>query len=301
MTLVTNAPIDPNHHKGLIIVDELTGDPIAVQGVAVDGSVNVNITGGAFGGDVNLVEVGGAAIALGQTTMTASLPVTFASDQSTLTIDGTVGIDGDVTVVGKAADGAAVSGNPVLIAGEDPSGNVAQLQTATDGDLIVHAHSALTALADNVSNTMQIPVNQTDLGFLATPIVSYYYDGSTWDRVRGDSTNGMLVNLGSNNDVTVTGTVQNTPTRPATATLANVTMTGSSVTLQASNANRQALTIFNDSGVVVYIKFGSSASATSFTVKMVDQAYYEVPSPVYSGIVTAFGASGSVRVSEVTA
>lgn len=33
------------------------------------------------------------------------------------------------------------------------------------------------------------------------------YNGTTWDRVRGDTTNGLLVNLGSNNDVTVTGSV----------------------------------------------------------------------------------------------
>jgi|GEM_PF-3322540 len=30
------------------------------------------------------------------------------------------------------------------------------------------------------------------------------YDGSTWDMLRGDASNGMLVNLGTNNDVTVT-------------------------------------------------------------------------------------------------
>lgn len=34
-----------------------------------------------------------------------------------------------------------------------------------------------------------------------------WYDGATWDLARGDSTNGLLVNLGGNNDVTVTGTV----------------------------------------------------------------------------------------------
>lgn len=36
---------------------------------------------------------------------------------------------------------------------------------------------------------------------------NYYFDGTNWDRVRGDSTDGLLVNLGANNDVTVTGTV----------------------------------------------------------------------------------------------
>lgn len=50
---------------------------------------------------------------------------------------------------------------------------------------------------------------------LATPSVDvlfagvfpHYYDGATWDMVRGDATDGLLVNLGSNNDVSVSGTV----------------------------------------------------------------------------------------------
>ena len=52
--------------------------------------------------------------------------------------------------------------------------------------------------ADNVANT-------TDT--LLTSSLLYVYDGSTWDRLRGDATDGMLVNLGANNDVTVTGSV----------------------------------------------------------------------------------------------
>lgn len=36
------------------------------------------------------------------------------------------------------------------------------------------------------------------------------YDGATWDMGRGDSTNGLLVNLGSNNDVSLTGDLPDT-------------------------------------------------------------------------------------------
>lgn len=96
----------------------------------------------------------------------------------------------------------------------------------------------------------------------------------------------------------VSGTVTADPTRPSTATSANVTGTGASVVLAAANAARKLLTVFNDSGVVAYVKLGTAASATSFTVKMVDQAYYELPAPVYTGAVEALWASGSVRVTE---
>lgn len=56
---------------------------------------------------------------------------------------------------------------------------------------------AATVLADDTANPT-IP------GVAAFGMV---YDGATWDRLRGNAADGMLVNLGANNDVTVAGTV----------------------------------------------------------------------------------------------
>ena len=59
------------------------------------------------------------------------------------------------------------------------------------------------------------------------------FDGTTWDRARGTSIDGLLVNLGTNNDVTVTGTVTVDTELPAAAALADdtanptITSTGS--------------------------------------------------------------------------
>lgn len=90
--------------------------------------------------------------------------------------------------------------------------------------------------------------------------------------------------------------------RPATATLANVAASASNVTLRASNTARMGLTIFNDSTASVYVKFGATASATSFTVFLGPGAYYELPNPVYTGIVDGIwtSATGSARVTEMT-
>ena len=93
--------------------------------------------------------------------------------------------------------------------------------------------------------------------------------------------------------------VASLPAGPSSATLANVTGDGTSKELAASNASRRVLTIFNDSGVVCYVKLGIGASSTSFTVKMVDQSYYEMPQPCYTGAVEALWASGVVRVTEL--
>lgn len=89
----------------------------------------------------------------------------------------------------------------------------------------------------------------------------------------------------------------------SSATLANVNDTASSTTLLASNAARRGATIFNDSTVSLYVKFGATASTTSFTVLMAAQAYYELPATpsVYTGVIDgiwASDASGAARVTE---
>jgi hypothetical protein len=66
---------------------------------------------------------------------------------------------------------------------------------ASGGSLPVFSDPA--ALADNASNP-------TVGGAAAFGMV---FDGATWDRMLGDATDGVLVNLGANNEVTVAGTV----------------------------------------------------------------------------------------------
>lgn len=100
-------------------------------------------------------------------------------------------------------------------------------------------------------------------------------------------------------DIVTAPTLTTQEVRPSVSAVANVTMTGSSVTLAASNTDRKGLYIFNYSGGTIHVKLGTTASSTSFTVEMVDNAYYELPQPIYTGIVTAIGTSGDVSVTEI--
>jgi hypothetical protein len=87
---------------------------------------------------------------------------------------------------------------------------------------------------------------------------------------------------------------------PSTATVTTVTMTGATDSLVSANASRKGLYVFNNAAKDVYVKLGTSASAISFTVKLADQQYFELPSPVYTGAVTAFATvGGDVLVTEV--
>lgn len=89
----------------------------------------------------------------------------------------------DVNLSGILADTASMDTNLATVAGDT---------TSLDGKL-----PAAGALSDNFANP-----TTTQIGSM-----SMVWDGSTWDRMPGTSADGVTVNLGSNNDVTVTGTV----------------------------------------------------------------------------------------------
>lgn len=95
--------------------------------------------------------------------------------------------------------------------------------------------------------------------------------------------------------------VEATLSKPDTGTTTTASVTNSNTTVLASNNNRQGATIYNEGSVTALVKLGSTASSTSYTVKIITDAYYEVPFG-YTGIVTGITASGTatLRVTELT-
>jgi len=82
-------------------------------------------------------------------------------------------------------------------------------------------------------------------------------------------------------------------------TAANISGTNTNVTLIASNTARLGASIYNDSTAALYVKLGTTASTTSFTVKMNQDDYYEVPYD-YTGIIDGIwsATNGAARVVE---
>jgi hypothetical protein len=102
--------------------------------------------------------------------------------------------------------------------------------------------------------------------------------------------------------VTSAPTTTTKEVRSATPTQSSVGDSATNVTVLASNANRLGATIFNDSTAILRLKLGATASATSFTIAMAAQSYYEVPFG-YTGIIDGIWASdagGNARVTELT-
>jgi hypothetical protein len=111
-------------------------------------------------------------------------------------------------------------------------------------------------------------------------------------------------NIGDVDVASVAGTVTTKELRAATPTVTTVADTASSTTLLASNANRLGATIANDSSAVLYVKFGTTASATDYTARLVRYAYLEVPFN-YTGRIDGIWATdpgdGAARITELAA
>lgn len=105
--------------------------------------------------------------------------------------------------------------------------------------------------------------------------------------------------------VTQSGTwsVLAAPIQPATSTVTSVPDSATSVQLLAANSSRKGYFIWNDSAATMYLKLGTTASTTSYTMQLTQQQSFVGISPVYTGRVDAIWGSapgGAARVTELT-
>jgi hypothetical protein len=158
----------------------------------------------------------------------------------------------------------------------------------------------------NVSGTVSLPTlaatstKQSD-GSQKTQVVD------AGGNVIGATSNALDINIKSGNPTTLpvtnagTFAVQNKETAASSATLANVSSSATNVTLIASNAARRGGILFNDSTSICYVKFGATATSSSFTYEMSAGGTLELPTPIYTGIIDGIWASanGAMRVTEI--
>lgn len=124
----------------------------------------------------------------------------------------------------------------------------------------------------------------------------------------GDDGAGSLLNLqvDASGNLKITGTttaitgnaVVTGEKMGTTGTATNVSVAASSTTLASSSTSRRGMIVHNDSSQVLYLKYGTSASATSYAYKIEPGVHWHMPMPLYSGTVTgiAGAATGTWRV-----
>jgi hypothetical protein len=155
-------------------------------------------------------------------------------------------------------------------------------------------------MADNATLQSSAPATAASGTVFACPEASY----------SGDTAKVTLVALatvtGSEGARTATDLSDTNPVPTkhafvASATLSDVSQSASSQTLSASLSTRRGLVIHNDAADLLYLKYGSTASASSFTDVVLPSQTWRLPDPYY-GIVTGIWAnagSGAARVTEL--
>ncbi len=86
-----------------------------------------------------------------------------------------------------------------------------------------------------------------------------------------------------------------------TNTTSSVASSATTVQILAANTSRVGAGLYNDSTAFAYVKLGTTASTTDFTILLGPGGYYEVPYG-YNGRIDALwsAAQGSMRCSELT-
>lgn len=169
------------------------------------------------------------------------------------------------------------SGNPLRI---DPTGTTTQPVSAAALPLPIGAATEAT-LATRASETTLAAINTK------TPALGQAAMAASTPVVIASNQSAVPVSDPKASISAVTSVAQN----------------AASVTVLAANANRLGAMLFNNSTSLCYVKFGATASTTSFTVRMASQGYYEVPFN-YTGRIDAVWAAaggGAMRVTELTA
>jgi hypothetical protein len=182
---------------------------------------------------------------------------------------------------------------PVSLASTTITGSVAVTGPLTDTQLrasAVPVSLASTTITGSVAVTG--PLTDTQLRASAVPV-----------SLASTTITGSVAVTGPLTDAQLRATpVPTKETRSTANARTSVAGAAADTLILASNANRLGATVYNDSAAILYLSLGTAAaSTTDFTVKMVADAYYEVPFG-YTGAIRGIWASatGSARVGEIT-
>lgn len=251
----------------------------------------------------NALKVDGSAVT--QPISATSLPLPTGA--STAALQTQPGIDiGDVTVnnaTGAAAVNVQDGGNSLTVDGTvaatqsgtwtvqpgNTANTTAWLVTGTGGTF--PATQSGTWNINNISGTISLPTGAATESTLST------LNGKIPANLTVSSTRLLVDASGT------TQPVSSTLDLSSTSTLSNVSGSATSVSLLASTAGRKGAYFFNDSTAILYLKFGTTASTSSYTVQIQPGGFFEMPpKPVYTGAIDGIWsvANGAARITELS-
>lgn len=266
--------------------------------VKADGITYVDEQGGGGGAtDVNLVEVDGAAISLGQKAMAASLPVVVASDQSPLPVTGTVSVVEPVSVDAVNLDirNLEFANDKVDVSGSSGVGvtgtffqatqpvSAASLPLPTGASTLAEQQTQTTALQviDDWDESDRAKVN---------PIA-----GQAGVQGGAGATTALTQRVSIATDANVVST--KTDLSPASPTFVAVDTTSEQVV--ASNSSRKGLILTNTSNGRISLAFGATAvldsGVTLFPQGAFNMGEYDFDTGAVNAIASATGCNLAIQ------
>lgn len=201
------------------------------------------------------------------------------------------------SIFGQLPAGTAVLGSVAALQGTNPwnvAGSVAAFQAGTQ----------ITSVSGNVTVVSSIaggifPVSGSVAAVVTNFPTTQNVSGSV---VATQGTNPWVIGsiVGT---VFVAGSVAaiGTPATSSTSSVYAVLSSITSVSILSANTARKGATLYNNAGTPVFVKLGTAATTSVFTVQMLPLSYYEVPygwTGVVAGITTSN--AGIIDVTELT-
>jgi predicted NUDIX family NTP pyrophosphohydrolase len=296
--------------NGRFLIPVVGYQKVRAVGVLASGTANVTITG-TRGHDGVLIALQAFTYVKQTGSDAFNSKIVDGSDISrvaTVSVDGAVKVDGSAVTQPVSAASLPLPTGAATEAKQD-TGNAAlsAIQTATQliDDGVGTPGSAapgkgMAALGTDGTNARMLKTDAA--GELQVDVVSSALPTGAASETTLSAINTKTATLVSGR-VPVDGSAVTQPvqeTGVSSATLSNVAGNASSVQLLASNSARRMVTIHNDSTAILYVKFGTTASATSYTVKIPPDGFYEFPTPMYTGRVDGIwsAANGAARITE---
>lgn len=263
---------------------------------------------------------------LGQKTMTNSMPVVLASDQSVIpvsqsgswTVTSNIGTTNGLalettqvklTIAQSASLGSntqvLVGGSVTTAAPTYVTGNINPFSLTTQGSLRVDGSGSTQPISGTVTanagtgnfNVVGTGSDNTTNSTAKLPVISAVANTSN-----PTYTSGNMVPLSTDTagNLRVTGTI--TVDKSTASNITSVAGAISNTSILASNANRVLATIFNAANKIMYVALGGTASLSSYSVQIANNSYWELP-VTYTGAISAVwasGVTGNALVTELT-
>jgi hypothetical protein len=279
------------------------GGVLSIQGVASGTAMPVSgtITANAGTGNFNVIGTGTAG-----TAATGVVTIQGIASMTPIAISGTVTANNaSVSATGAAVPSSAtfIGGSVTTAAPSYTTGNISALSLTTTGLLRVDSSGTTQPVSGtitaNIGTTNGLALDATLTGGTATSRIT---DGTNTATVKAASTaavatdKALVVALSPNNPITVT------VSKSSTSAVTSVVSAAVTTSILASNTNRLIGSIFNASNKIMYVKYGATASLTSYSIALYPNSYLEIPSD-YTGAIDAIwqaSPTGNALVTEFT-